>query len=141
MLVKQTSWTLFKMPAQAVGSCRFRPWCVLYTPRGSYRGASPREPSLDCAPDSTWIETPFNSRVCFRNSERADVSFEVVVYILALSMEARQRRWKRRTPSCCARIAAWRKEKATWKPELLWWGQQFNPKAAGGPEAARSSLM
>lgn len=61
----------------------------------------------------------FNSYVWFQNSEIADVSIEVVVYILALSMEARQRRWGEETPSCGTRSAAWREEKRIWKPEPL----------------------
>ena len=38
----------------------------------------------------------FNSYVWFENSKIADVSIEVVVYILALSTEARQQRRERR---------------------------------------------
>jgi len=64
---------------------------------------------------------------------------DVVLHILALSMEVRQRRWGEETPSCCPRSAAWGEEERVWKPEPLREGQQVKPKAGGGPEAARRS--
>lgn len=43
------------------------------------------------------------------------------------------------TPSCRTRSTTWREEKRIWKPEPLRWGQQFKPKAGGGPGAAHLS--